>query len=186
MANAAPLIDDLRRQAKEDVASLWEKARADADAHRAALAGQNEAKRNAAAQQLAANAAEFERAANLEAEGTARSVVGRAKAALADRLLALASRALPQLRSSGLLNALAAELPQRTWQRVTVNAAERAEAQALFPQAEVIAGDGIAGGIDAEVGAVRVRNTLEARLESAWSEILPGLMKEVLDVASHS
>jgi len=186
MADAAPLIDDLRRQAKEDVGALWEKARADADAHRATLAQQCDAKRAAAAQQLATNIVEFERAANREAEGTARSIVGLAKATLANRLDAAALRVLPSLRSNGLFIALAGELPSRAWQRVTVSAADRAEAQTRFPHAEVIATDAIAGGIDVEDGAVRIRSTLESRLESAWPEILPGLMKEVLDAASHS
>lgn len=186
MADAAPLIDDLRRQAKEDVGALWEKARTDADAHRAMLTGQCEEKRAASARQLAANTVEFERAANRDAEGTARSIVGRAKAALADRLHAVAVRTLPQMRTGGLLTSLIAELPARAWQRVTVSAADRAEAQTLFPHAEVIASEAIAGGIDVVDGAVRVRNTLEARLESAWPEILPGLMNEVLDAAAHS
>lgn len=184
--SAAPLIDALRRKAKDDVDALWRKARADADEVQATLARAYEEQRIAAAQQLASKSAGFVRAATIQAEGTARKHVATAKAALADRLRRLAIDALPALRNAQLLPALAAELPTRTWRRVRVHPEDRAAAQSLFPKADVIADAVIAGGLDVEEGPVRIGNTLEARLESAWPEILPGLMKEILEEVSHS
>ena len=183
---AAPLIDAIRRKATEDVDALWRKARADADAYRAGLVRAHDEQRNTAAQQLAAKSAGFARAATAEAETTARKNIAAAKAALADRLYRLAVEALPDLRNAAVFDALAAELPARAWQRVIVNPADRVAAQAAFPQAEVIANDAIAGGMDVEEGAVRISNTLETRLESAWPKILPELMKEILEEARHS
>lgn len=184
--SAAPLIDTLRRKAKDDVDALWRKARADADEVQAALARAHDEQRTAAAQQLAAKSAGFVRATTIQAEGTARKNVATAKAALADRLHRLATEALPALRNAQLLPALAAELPARAWRRVRVHPEDRAAAQSLFPEADVIGDNAIAGGLDVEEGPVRISNTLEARLESAWPEILPGLMKEILEEVSHS
>ena len=69
---------------------------------------------------------------------------------------------------------------------MSVNPEDRTAARSLFPQAEVIADATIAGGLDVEDGPVRISNTLQSRLESAWPEILPGLMKEILEEVSHS
>lgn len=184
--SAAPLIDALRRKAKDDVDALWRKARADADALQATFARAREEQRGAAVQQLAAKSAGIVRAATIQAEGPARKNVATAKAALADRLRRLAGDALPTLRKAQLLPALAAELPAGSWRRVSVSPEDRTAAQTLFPRAEVIADAAITGGLDVEEGPVRISNTLEARLESAWPEILPGLMKEILEEVSHS
>ena len=182
---AAPLIDALRRKAKDDVDGLWSKARAEADSYRAGLARTKEEQRNAAAQQLAAKSAGFEHAATIEAQATARRTIATAKAALADRLHKLAIDTLPSFRNAGLFAALASELPARAWQRVVVNPEDRTAAQTLFPQADVIADAAIAGGMNVQEGPLRISNTLETRLESAWPEILPALMKEILEGVSH-
>jgi vacuolar-type H+-ATPase subunit E/Vma4 len=185
------LIDALRRKGTEEVEAVWQSARADADKRRAGAARAVEEQRARAAQEVAAQAADFERAAIAEAERTARKSRAAAKAALADRLHRLAVDLLPKFRDDHypeLFGALGAELPLRSWQRVTVNAADHGRAQECFPQAEVRDDPAISGGMDveAEEGRVRIGNTLEARLETAWPEILPPLMKEVLDELSHS
>jgi vacuolar-type H+-ATPase subunit E/Vma4 len=182
------LIDELRRKAKEDVEALWRKTRADADAYRAERSRANEEERARAAQKLASSAADFAAAATIEAERTARTNRAAAKAAFANRLFRLAVEALPDLGSENLFAALAAELPSREWQRVIVNPADRDAAQRLFPHAEVVCNPAIAGGMDveADAGRIRVSNTLESRLQAAWPEILPGLMTEILAEVSHS
>ena len=110
---------------------------------------------------------------------------------MADRLHRLAAKALPNLRDGGypeLFAALAAELPSLEWQRVTANPADQKLARRLFPRTEVVCDPAVAGGMDveAENGRVRVSNTLITRLETAWPEILPGLMNEILEELSHS
>ena len=185
------LIDALRRKATEDVEAVWQKARADAETHRAGQERATEERRTRAVQELSAKAADFARAATAEAERTARKTRAAAKAALADRLYRLAGEGLSDFRNShypDLFAALAAELPSRKWQRVTVNPADQSQAKKLFPQTEVVCDPAIAGGMDVETeeGRVRISNTLEARLEAAWPELLPGLMKEILEELSHS
>lgn len=185
------LIESLRRKANEDAAAFWQKARADAEAYRA---GRNRAaaeQRARAAQALSASSSDFARVANAEAERTARAARASAKAALAGRLYGLAVQALPSFRDdryAELFAALAAELPSRTWQRVTVNPADEALARSLFSNADVVCDPAIAGGLaaEAEEGRIRVSNTLEARLAAAWPEIVPPLMKEILEELSHS
>ncbi|HSP16561.1 MAG TPA: V-type ATP synthase subunit E [Thermoanaerobaculia bacterium] len=182
------LTQALRRKAKEDAEAVWQKARADAESHRAAKARAYEEQRARAAEQLAAVSAELARRANSDAERGARRILATSKAALSDRLYRLAVETLGGLRDSELFEALAAELPARVWERVRVHPADQSIALKLFPRAEVVCDPGIAGGMDVEVeqGRVRIINTLEARLQAAWPEILPALMKDVLEEMSHS
>jgi len=186
--SASTLIDELRRKSHEDQESLWQKARADAQGRRMAAAQALEEQRKQSAQELAAKAAEFERAAALEAEATARGIRAAAKSALADRLRRLAIATLPDFRNPDLFPSLEAELPDRTWERVMVNPADEDAARKLFHESKIANDPAIIGGfiVETEGGRARISNTLEARLENAWPEILPGLMKAVLEEISHS
>lgn len=185
------LIDELRRKAKQDADALWTKARTDADAYRNAQQHAIEEQRVHDAARLTAAAAEVERAATAGAEREARRICATAKSTLADRLRALAAGALPEFRNSDyprLFASLAEELPALAWQHVRVNPADETLAQTMFRGAAVSCDANIAGGVDASAhdGRVKVTNTLDARLDSAWPEILPDLMKEVLEEGSHS
>ena len=185
------LVDALRRKAKEDSEAVWQAARAGAETYRAEKARSVEEQRARSAEELAKIAAEFARKANAESQRAARTILASSKAALAQRLYGIATEALRDFRHGAyaeLLAALAAELPPCTWERVTVNPADRLIAGKLFPRTKVKTDPAIAGGIEAEAdgGRVRVSNTLEARLEAAWPEVLPGLMTEVLEEVSHS
>jgi len=189
--SASTLIDELRRKSHEDLDSVWQKARTDAEGRRMAATQAFEEQRKQSAQELAAKAAEFERAAALEAEAAARGIRAAAKSALADRLHRLAIATLSDFRKSDyprLFASLKAELPDRTWQRVTVNPADENLAKQQFPESKIASDPAINGGfnVECEGGRVRISNTLEARLENAWPEILPGLMKAVLEEISHS
>ena len=188
---ATTLIEELRAKAGEETLALWEKAEADAQDYRAGRQRAVEEQRTHAAQELAVRAADFERAAKREAEQTARKELAAAKAALADRLHTLAVKTLVSVRDHDYpvrFSALAAELPSRKWQRVIVNPADRSMAQMLFPQATVATDPRIAGGmeVETEAGRVRVSNTLESRLEAAWPELLTALMNDILEEISHS
>ncbi len=182
------LVDALRRKAKEDSEALWQTARAAAETDRAEKARAVEQERARCAEELAKAAAAFARTANADAERAARRILALSKAALAERLYRIATESLPGFRNTELFAALAAELPSRAWERVTVNPADRVIARKLFPRTNVTTDASIAGGIEVEAdgGRVHVDNTLEARLEAAWPEVLPGLMTAVLKEISHS
>ena len=181
----AGLIQALQRGAAEDTARLWSDATAEADKLRLEAAREIDAERLATAQQAAATARQIEQAATAAAEREARDIRMSAAIALAERLHGLALAELPNLRAQnpeGLFSALAAELPALAWRKVRVNPADEILARQHLPQAQVECDTQISGGMEteAEGGRIRVNNTLEARLESAWPELLSGLITTIL------
>ena len=180
MAQSA-LIESLRRQADSDAAASRAAARADAERHRdtcAAVLAQERARLEA---ELEAELRRRESDAALEAQRRARELGATAAIGLADRLLELARAELPGLRQAEpdrLFDALARELPPLPWQRVRVNPDDVARARRCFPAAEVAGDPGISGGMELECedGRLRVSNTLETRLATAWPDLLPGLV----------
>lgn len=185
------LIEDLRRKAAEDSEALWRDAKAEAEKYRLEAAREIEDRRSGDSARRAATARRLEEAAASLAQREAREILAKAATALADRLRALARAELERIRQQGaddLFEALASELPDRQWQRVHVNPADQQRARARFPRADVVCDAGIAGGmaVEAEDGRIRVSNTLEARLETAWPDILPGLVEGILaETADH-
>jgi vacuolar-type H+-ATPase subunit E/Vma4 len=181
----AGLIEALQRKAAEDVEALWRDARAEADRLRLEAARGIEEQRRAAAEQAAAAAGRLARAVAAQAERDVRDSRTDAASALATRLYGLARAELPRLaaeRRGTLFAALTAELPSLAWQKLRVNPADESAARRQFPQAEVDGDPTVAGGVDAEAdsGRIRVNNTLDARLETAWPDILPGLIASIL------
>jgi len=183
------LIQTLQQEAAEDTATLWSRARAEADKLRLEAARKIDAERLAAAQQVAAAAKRMEQAATAAVDREARDIRMSAGIELAERLHGLARAELPNARAQNpekLFRALAAELPALEWQKVRVNPADETFARQLLPQAQVECDTRISGGMEteAEGGRIRVNNTLEARLETAWPELLSGLMAAILREAS--
>jgi vacuolar-type H+-ATPase subunit E/Vma4 len=181
----AALIESLRSRAVEDVDALWRDTRASAESHRRELTGVLEQQRAAGALAAATLSRKLEDDASAEARRRAREVRAEAMLALAGRLRSLASAELPRLRSEGgerLFAALAAELPRRDWDRVRVNPADRDLASACVPGAAVECDESICGGleVEAEGGRIRISNTLETRLDTAWPDMLPGLIAGLL------
>jgi V/A-type H+-transporting ATPase subunit E len=180
----AALIESLHSRATEDVEALWSDVRAQAEAYRLELARALEQQRLREADAAAALARKLQDDAAVEARHRAREIRAQTALALADRLHRLAVAELPNLRDASgpeLFQALAGELPQRDWQRVRVNPADREVACAWFPAAEVVCDPAICGGleVEADAGRIRVSNTLETRLESAWPDLLPNLVNDL-------
>jgi vacuolar-type H+-ATPase subunit E/Vma4 len=181
----AALIESLRSKAGEDVEALWRDARASAESYRSELAGVLEKQRAMDAQAAATLARKLEYDASTEARRRASEVRAEAMLSLASRLRSLAIAELPRLRREGgepLFAALARELPRRDWDRVRVNPADCDLARACVPGAEVESDESIRGGleVEAEVGRIRISNTLETRLDTAWPDLLPGLIAGLL------
>ena len=186
----AGLIQALQQEAAADTAALWKDARAEADKLRLEAAREIDAERLAIAQQAAATAQRMEQSATAAAEREARDIRMSAAIALAERLHGFALGELPNLRAQNperLFTALVAELPALAWQKVQVNPGDETFARQHFPQAHVECDTQISGGMEteAEGGRIRVNNTLEARLETAWPEMLSGLIATILPEASN-
>jgi len=183
MARSA-LIESLLAQADRDVQAVREAARAEAERHRAELASALDAERLRLEQDAAAEAGRIEAEGAATARHRAHEKGAEAAVALAERLARLARDDLPQLRGAmpeRLFEALARELPGRRWQRVRVNPADVALAARHFPAAAVEVDPAISGGMDLECedGRIRVSNSLETRLATAWPDLLPGLIAAI-------
>lgn len=178
------LVGSLRKAGEKQVRLLWEAAEREADAVRAGVRLRVEQMRAQSAALRSVNAAAEVNAAVAEARKRARSQRLLAEIALSDRLFSIAARSLKRLRDEGYPNAfekLARELPSLEWRTVRVNPADTGLARRYFPDAEPVPDESITGGLDAatEDGTVRVINTFEKRLQRAWPEMLPVLMKDI-------
>ena len=185
----AGLIQTLRQGAAEEQAALWNDARGEADRVRLEAAAEIDAQRRAAEAQTAATVRRIEQEATGTAEREARDLRMSARIALAEKLKALAIAELPNLRTQNpeeLFVALTAELPAYAWRKVRVNPADEAYARTRFPQAQIECDARISGGMEAEAegGRIRVNNTLDARLETAWPELLSDLIAAILPETS--
>ncbi len=184
----AALIEALRHKGERDAEALWEDARARALARKDDSARAIEQRRSEIEQEMEAIAKGFERAGAAEAQHAARRIRLTASTALAGRLLSLALTSLPKFRDEQYeqrFAALAGELPPRAWQRVRVNPADQRLAETHFPQAQVACDEAIVGGaeVETEDGRIRISNTLETRLRTAWPDILPGLIHHIFEEA---
>jgi len=181
----AGLVQALQQKAAEDVEALWQAARAEADKLRVAAAREVDAQRLTTAQRVTGAAQRFERVATAAAEREAWDIRTSTAVALAERLHRLALAELPGLRAQHreeLFSGLAGELPARSWQQVRVNPADEALARRYFPQASIEGDPRISGGMEAraEGGRICVNNTLEARLETVWPELVTRLIRTIL------
>ena len=118
-----------------------------------------------------------------EAEKKARLVIIAEDLKLSERLYRISHASLRRLRNRGyevFFKNMAAEIPPHPWKTVRVNPEDVGIARKHFPGAVIITDEGISGGMDVMTGdgKIRVINTLEKRLERAWGDILPRLMKE--------
>jgi vacuolar-type H+-ATPase subunit E/Vma4 len=188
MAHAA-LIEAVQQKTATAIAAIWADARAEAARRRDAADQSVRQQREQHGARLQLVTATARRAATAEAVRRSRIVRSNAKVAVAERAHAIALAALARLRDSGYADrfrALAAELPKREWQRVTVNPADVALARLHFSGCDIAIDAAISGGVIAEDAALRVNNTFEQRLAASWPELLPGVMTDVLDARQRS
>ncbi len=177
------LIESLRKAADERVRLLWQEAESQADAARADVARRLDQVRADIDRKKAAAARDKSIQLESEAKSRARILRLSSERALADRLRQTAAASLPALRKGAYENAfgkMTRELPDLAWQTVRVNPGDEALGKKYFPGAEIIPDKSITGGMDASAadGTIRVINTFEKRLERAWDDMLPGLIRD--------
>lgn len=180
------LIESLRAAGDEQIKTMRAEAEQETEHVRAEAARRiAEVQADHARKRTAAAAAYVEQYL-AEANGTVRQKRLLAERALADRLYGLARSSLPGLRNVGyrdMFAAFAQELPRFTWKTIRVNPADGELAREQFPGAEIQFDIVITGGLEAisDEGQVMVVNTFEKRLERMWEEMLPEIMKDVLE-----
>jgi vacuolar-type H+-ATPase subunit E/Vma4 len=187
------LIESLRRAGDENARLLRQNAEREAETLRQSLAERNAAVRQRYNEELAAVSREQERRLRAEAAGRARAIRLTAEQAISERMAAICRDSLPKLRRGdypAFFEKLARELPALPWKIVRVHLDDVELARKLFPEAEIVPTAAISGGLDVALadGSIRVINTFEKRLERAWEDLLPLLMRdayrEVPDEAS--
>ncbi len=177
------LIDSLRRSGDEKIRSIRREAEQEAEAIRTAESARIGELRRRYADQLSAATGEEAIRALAEAGNRARALRLEAEKVLSERLLSASRAALQQLRDArypALFEKMVLELPSLAWNLVRVNPADVSLARKYFPTAEIVPVETISGGVDVTIrdGTIRVINTLEKRLERAWSELLPPMVKD--------
>jgi V/A-type H+-transporting ATPase subunit E len=177
------LIESLQKAADERTRLIWKDAEGEADKVRAEASHRLNQLRESSlrTESLAATAAQA--ASVSEANNRSRTRLLLAEKALSDRFLSVARSLLHRLRKSGyreIFEKMVRELPPLDWKTVRVNPADVGLAKESFSGAEIIPDITITGGVDviAEGGKIRVINTFEKRLERAWVDMLPGLLKD--------
>ena len=138
---------------------------------------------------MAARVALIRSQAVLESRNKERGLRLVADRKLADLLYSLAASRLLMVRDQGydaVFLALAQELPKCTWARVNVHPDDVERARTVFPKAKIAAAEGISGGLEvtSDDGLVTVVNTCEKRLERAWEDMLPEMIREAIDGTS--
>lgn len=177
------LIESLRKAADERVKGLWAEAEAEAGRVRSDAAGRIEQMRQDNARKQRLLAGDQAARARSEANRRARVISLSAEKGLSDRLYESAVALLPSLRKQryeAVFAAFARELPPLAWQAVRVNPGDAALAKKHFPGAEIATDAKITGGMDVSAGggAIRVINTFEKRLERAWGDLQPELIRD--------
>jgi vacuolar-type H+-ATPase subunit E/Vma4 len=185
------LIESLRAAASERVNAVWSEASAEADKVRAASAQRIGQAKDDADRTTAARVALIRAQTQLETNSKERGLRLAADRKLADLLYSIARSRLTQVRDRGydaVFLALVQELPRFTWGSVKVHPDDVERARKCFPRAEITASDTISGGLEAtsDDGQVTVVNTCEKRLERAWEEMLPTMIKEAIHGTSPS
>ncbi len=177
------LITSLRKETEERIAALKERTDKEIQRIRTDLAGKIDTLREEyrAKQELAH--IEEEENMRSEAEKTVRRIRLNSEKALADRLLPIAFSCLPSLRDrryEKVFASLVHELPSRAWSEVWVHADDTNRAKEYFPGARVFVKDTITGGFEVsrDEGKVLIANTFEKRLERAWEDLFPPIMKD--------
>jgi V/A-type H+-transporting ATPase subunit E len=177
------LVEHLRVMGEEKVKAFWQEAEAEVQrytvAEETALAEEKRRCRMQREQALL----ELGRSLMREVEEKVWQRQSLVEARLAGRLHELATKELSWLREqcgSRLLTTLAGELPAAVvWEQVRVSEREVELARQLFPGAQVQGDRSIAAGLVAQSahGKIMVVNTLEKRLERAWPQLLPEMLR---------
>lgn len=178
------LIDALRKEGDEKARAIWQETEEEAEKIRAD-ADEKIKKMQEEYSRMQASAIEYQIEPILsEAKQKADTIKLTAENDLSVRLYHLALSVLNYLRDEGYSDAfhlLVKELPLYKWERVKVNPEDEKMAKEYFSNAEIISDKNISGGLEVMTkdGKIRISNTFEKRLEKAWMEILPKLMRDI-------
>jgi vacuolar-type H+-ATPase subunit E/Vma4 len=176
------LINDLRAKGEQRIATLWQEARDEVERFRAEAVARVSAERHNYDLTGREARQSLHRRRTMAARRRAGEIITRAERELSDRLYGLARSLLGGAWSGDratLLAGLAAELPPGSWGWVRVNPEDLVSAGQLFPAAELVPDPEVSGGlaVTSREGSVTIDNTLNTRLERAWFQLIPELLR---------
>ena len=178
------LLEALRREGRETMAAIAARGTAEEERLRSRAEERREELRRAHEQQRELLCSARKHALIAKAAREAALIRLRTEHTLSLRLHERARICLKLLRSDDaaarLFHTLAAELPEVPWQTVWTNPGDAALASGYFPGATIMADERVSGGLKAAAAddSLTVDNTMEARLERLWPDLLPHLMAE--------
>lgn len=172
------LISTLKKNEQKQIASIWQAAEKEAERLRGQVADAIAALTKEQADTLASACQKSMRAIFSATETQTREKKLLAYQVLDQALRDAAARQLPLLRQHDYENVfarLAAELPQRQWEKIVVNPADLDLAARFFSGGSIEADTAINGGLTAVTanGRIIVDNTFKKRLERKWLHVLP-------------
>lgn len=178
------LLEALRREGAEQAAAIRRTADSEAGRMRADTARRLDELRTRHEERCKRLQDSRKRTILAEAEREAALVRLQAEHELAGRLRKRATELLKRLRDddyTDLFRCLAEELPGAAWATLRVNPADLTLAAASFPAVAREADQAISGGLEAATGdgLLTVVNTLDARLDQAWPDLLPHMLAEL-------
>jgi vacuolar-type H+-ATPase subunit E/Vma4 len=185
------LIESLYKECEDRIRSLWKEVEVEAEKMKVAKSGRLEQMRAEYGVTLKREVASQEEKVLAKAGIEARKIKLAVEKALSDRLYSLAASSLHGLRSGRYtreFEALVKELPAVQWDEVRIHPEDKEIAGACFVDSRISADNRITGGFEVrrEEGKIRINNTFEKRLERAWEDLLPLLIRDVYrEVSTH-
>jgi V/A-type H+-transporting ATPase subunit E len=178
------LIIHLRKEGEEKIRQLWSNAEKEAELIRTEARNKTEDIKSEYRKEHARTAVEQEGMVIFDAHKTAKGIRLSAEKMLAERLFSLVLPVLHEIRNEKYKNVfatLAGEIPESNWSEVNVSPEDAALAEQYFPDARIRTDSTITGGLEVlgNDGKIQVVNTFEKRLEKAWEDILPVLVKDI-------
>ncbi len=181
------LKEALQQEAEVRARQLWREAEDHVAKRREEIQAEVERLEQEAEQRLQAKIKTLRAELLQDALGQALTCRLRSEVRLAERLHRLAEACLAELTAKDrarLWPPLKAELPPGEWGQVHAHPDDSEKAREEFPGADVVPDQAIAAGLRvvSEDQKVWVDNTLNSRLERAWTELLPAMLAEIREM----
>lgn len=178
------LVSHLQKEGGEKIQQLWADVKKQAEQVRSDAANRTGEIRSAFEKERSIKAGEQAESIISDSRRKARSLQLSAEQALAERLYETSRSILPSLRDDtyrDVFDHICREIPASDWSEVKVHPQDEAMVRGCFPDARIETDENISGGLGVigNSGKTAVVNTFEKRLEKAWEEILPLIMKDI-------
>jgi V/A-type H+-transporting ATPase subunit E len=178
------LIASLRKAGQDKIRQIWSEVETEAENIRGETSEKlDKIKKDYGKKQDEAVKLQEEEVVS-EADKKARIIKLSSEKIISDRLFKVAVSCLHELRNErykSLFASLVNELPTITWEKVRTNPEDIMMAGEHFPESQIVPDSHITGGFEVfrEKGRICINNTLKRRLERAWEDLLPVIIKDI-------